>query len=215
MAFWLFMLAFYTPSIIENAQDPLEGWLPSDIDIRSLDCTPITIEGARQLAPEQIAAPMPRGEYLTRNALACRERLMAPGVRKSQDDVVLSNLRGTADEMAALVGGLAAEHQEKVWLVETFYPDIAVGQKVAFAVKNALLDRNLKVSDRAPTLAAGDIEVISQMAPPAAYPLACQRYFESGGLKSGDALLAIVSRDSRETILHAGTCLDGKWRWRR
>ena len=83
------------------------------------------------------------------------------------------------------------------------------------AVKNALLDRSLKVSDRAPALAAGDIEVIGRLSPQAAYPIACTRYAAAGSLGDDDALLTIVLRDPQETLLHAGICTGGRWRWLR
>ena len=213
MAFWLYLLLFYTPSIIERAQDPLDGWLPAQAALRDLDCEAVTAEGARQLAPGEVSESSPRGDYLIRRAVICRERLMPHHVRRPQDDAILSRLRITAEEMAALVVGLDASRRERTWLVETFHPDSRVAHKIGFAVKNALLDRGLRVSDRAPALAAGDIEVIGQLAPQAAYPLACTRYAALGALRPQDALLAIVLRDARETLLHAGLCVDGRWRW--
>ena len=212
MAFWLYLLLFYTPTMVERAHDPLDGWLAAETALRDLDCESMTTEGARQRAPGEIPEPSARGDYLSRRAVVCRERLMPNGVRRAQDDAVLSGLRGTAKDMAGLVLDVPGE---RTWLVETFYPDSAVSQKISFAVKNALLDHNLRVTDRAPTLAAGDIEVIGQLSQQAAYPLACARYAAAGSLKPGDGLLAVVLRDSSETILHAGLCLDGQWRWLR
>ena len=215
MEFWLFVALFTLPSLIESAQDPLDGWLPSQAALRNLDCEPITAEGARRRAPGRMPEPSARGDYIDRRAVICRERLMPLGIRRAQDDAILSQLRTTAREMAALVGELDATERERTWLVETFYPDPGVGQKISFATKNALLDRNLKVSDRAPTLAAGDIEVIGRLEQRAAYPLACTRYTSAGSLRADDALLAIVLRDPRETVLHAGICTGGQWRWLR
>ena len=140
---------------------------------------------------------------------------MPHGARRAQDDAILYGLRTTAAEMAGLVAELDEPRPERTWLVETFYPDPGVAHKIAFAVKSALLDRDLSVSDRAPTLAAGDIEVLGQLRQSAAYPLACTRYASAGSLRADDALLAIVLRDPRETILHAGVCTDGRWRWLR
>ena len=71
------------------------------------------------------------------------------------------------------------------------------------------------VSDRVPTLAAGDIDVITRMSAEDAYPAACQRYYSLGSLKEDDVLLAVVRLDSRETALHAGLCDRGQWRWLR
>lgn len=215
MEFWLFLALFYLPSLLERAQDPLDGWLPSEAALRKLDCDPVTMEGARQLAPGRLPEPSARGDYIERRAVICRERLLEPGIRRPRDDALLSRLRATADETAALVDELDPAERQRTWLVETFHPDPAVGHKIGFAVKNALLDRSLKVSDRAPALAAGDVEVIGRLEQQAAYPLACTRYAAAGSLGAGDALLAVVLRDPRETILHAGVCADGRWRWLR
>ena len=215
MAFWLYLLLFYTPSLIEDARDPLDGWLPAQTALRDLDCEAMTTEGARRRAPGQVPESSPRGDYLNRRAVICRERLMPHGARRAQDDAILSRLRITAGDMAAVVAELEAPRRDRTWLVETFHPDSSVAHKIGFAVKNALLDRGLRVSDRAPTLAAGDIEVLGGLDPRAAYPLACTRYASAGSLGTGDALLAIVLRDARETVLHAGLCLDGRWQWLR
>jgi hypothetical protein len=69
------------------------------------------------------------------------------------------------------------------------------------------------VSDRVPLLSAEDVNVLTRMHPDAAYPAACQRYAATGALGPGEALLAIVRRDPRETVLHAGLCVDGGWAW--
>jgi hypothetical protein len=213
--FWLFVALFYLPSLLEDAQEPMDGWLPAAVELENLDCEPITVDGARQIAPGRIPEPSARGDFLERRAVICRERLMSPGIRRAGDDAMLSGLSGHAEEMAALVAALEPDERERTWLVETFHPDPAVGHKIGFAVKNALMGRSLKVSDRAPTLAAGDIQVIGSLEPAAAYPLACTRYAAAGSLGAGDGLLAIVLRDRSETILHAGICTDGRWRWMR
>jgi len=215
MGFWVLIFLFYAPSLVEQSQDPMQGWLPPAIDPRSLDCEPMTTEGARQRQPGRIGARSARNDYFERRAVVCRERLMAAGVLRAQDDAVLFELSDTAREIAAWVAQTGADERGRTWLVETYYPDSAVGQKVSFAVKNALLERDLVVSDRAPTLAAGDIEVIGGLPPQEAYPLACARYAATGSLRPDDALLAVVLRDPRETILHAGICTGGRWRWLR
>lgn len=215
MEFWLFLLLFHAPDLVERTQDPLHGWIASQAELRDLECERTTVERARRLAPGQVAEPSARGDFLERDAVICRERLMPQGIRRASDEAILHGLRTTARDLAALVGELDADDQRRTWLVETFHPEPRVAYKVGFAVKNALLDQRLRVTDRAPTLAAGDIDVIGSLAPRKAYPLACSRYAAEGALGSGDALLAIVLRDTRETILHAGTCIDGRWRWLR
>lgn len=215
MEFWLFILLFSAPSLLESAQDPLSGWLADQDDLRDLDCEPMTIEGARRVVPGQVAESSARGDFLDRRAVICRERLVPQGVRRAQDDAILYRLRESAHDMAQLVGELDPAERDRTWLVEAFHPDPGVAYKIGFAVKNALLDRDLHVTDRAPTLAAGDVEVIGQVRPEVAYPLACTRYALAGSMKANDALLAVVLRDPRETILHAGVCVGGRWRWLR
>lgn len=204
---------FYGPTLIEFAVDPVDGYLATTA-LPDTDCEPLTIEAARRVAPDQVPPPSARGDYLDRRAVICRERLMPRGVRRPQDDAILSTLRHTAEEMAGLVDALAA-HRDRVWLVEAFHPDPAVTYKIGFAVKNALLERDLRVSDRAPTLAAADIEVIGQVPQAQAWPLACKRYVATGSLGPDRALLAVALRDPRATVLHAGLCVDGVWRWLR
>lgn len=213
MTFWLFVLLMSTPSLIERASDPMAGWLPSELSLRDLDCTPLSVERAREVAPGEVTEPSARGDFFERRAVVCRERLMPHGARRPQDDAILSGLRASSDQMAGTVAGLQQPQRTRTWLVETFYPDSAVAAKISFALKGSLLDRGLRVSDRVPTLAAGDIEVLGQLEPSAAYPLACARFSAAGSLRPDDALLAVVLRDPRETILHAGVCADGSWRW--
>jgi hypothetical protein len=140
---------------------------------------------------------------------------MDPGVRAARDEAILGRLDDTASDMAVAALGTGADPAEETWHVEVFYPNAQVSTKVSFATKNALVARGARVSDRTPTLAAGDIEVITRMEPAQAYPTACRRYFELGSLPEGDSLLAVVSLDDRETILHAGLCSAGQWTWLR
>ncbi len=213
MEFWLFWLLFYSPSIVEKAQDPIDGWAAPPAALQDLECEPVTVDAARRRAPAEIPEPSARGDFLERRALICRERLMPKGVRVPRDDAILAELRGSARSFAGLVAQLEPEERGRTWLVEAFHPDQAISYKLGFAVKNALLDRELRVTDRAPTLAAGDLEVIGSVKSDVAYPLACARYLATGSLKEGDALLAVVLRHPHETRLHAGVCADGRWRW--
>ncbi len=224
MAFWLFVILFMTPDLMEGTESPLEETVGEER--RALDCEPLSMDGARHYAPGELGESSPRGDFFDRRAVVCRERIMSSSVRRSdddagqglrgpQDDAVMLGLRHTARELASLVGQLTPFEQQRTWLVEAHYPGTAVSQKITFAVKNELLDRGFRVTDRAPTLAVGDIEVLGQLDPARAYPLACERYVATGSLRPGDVLLAVVLRDPRETALHAGLCVDGKWRWLR
>lgn len=215
MEFWLYVLLFFAPSIIEEAHDPIGGMLPSAIDVADLECEPVSTDAARRRAPGRIADPAPRGDFIERRAVICRERLLPRGARPARDDAILSELGETAGELAGLVAALEGALRGRTWLVEVYHPDPRVMAKVAFAMKTALLDRGLAVSDRAPTLAAGDVEVIGRTEPARAWPLACLRYAATGSVGAGDALVGVALRDRRETQLHVGVCADGRWRWLR
>lgn len=221
MEFWLYVLLFSLPSIVESARDPITGPLAPDLfagagdALRGFDCEAITYEAARRREPGRVTAPPPRGDFLDRQAVICRARLMPPGVRKARDEAILSDLRRSADEMAGQVAELADPLRTRNWLVEVYYPDAQVAAKVEFAAKNALLEAGVRVSDRAPTLAAGDVEVLGRIDPRRAWPLACTRYVATGSLGPGDALMGIALRDRRATILNVGYCADGAWRWLR
>lgn len=215
MEFWLYVLLFFMPSLIEEANDPIGAILPSEIDPADLECEPISTEAARILAPGQVPEPSARGDFIERRAVICRERLMARGERPPRDDAILSTLNTTAAELTGLVAALDGPLAGRTWLVEVYHPDPRVSLKVSFAMKNALLDRGLAVSDRAPTLAAGDVEVIGRTEPARAWPLACARYAATGSVGPGDALMGVALRDRRETQLHVGVCADGRWRWLR
>jgi len=213
MEFWLYVLLMYMPSLIETARDPMNGYVAPNATLRTLDCEPISTEGARRIAPGRVSDAHARSDFLNRRAVVCRERLMPLGVRRPQDDALLSNLRGMARDMAGAVAEAAPKASGRTWLVEVFHPDAALSYKIGFAVKNALLERGVRVTDRAPSLAAGDVEVLGVTPQNKAYPLACTRYAAGGGLGPNDALLAVVLRDPRATIMHAGVCVDGQWRW--
>lgn len=214
MTFWIFVLLYTLPGVAEELNDPVDGWLPAEAEARQLECERLSIEAARAVAPGQVPGPAARGsDFFRRSAVICRGRLIPVGARRAQDDAILTTLREAADEMASAVAALERPLRDRTWMVEVFYPDSGVSQKIAFAAKNALLDRGLRVTDRAPTLAAGDLEVIGLVPPAKAYPLACTRYAMTGSVPRDRALMALVLRHPRATILNVGVCADGRWRW--
>lgn len=219
MEFWLYVLLFALPSLVEEIRDPVDGFIGpltgSARELRELDCEALSTEAARQQAPGRVDTPAPRGDFFERRAVICRARLMPEGARRARDEAILSTLRAAADEMAGHIAGLADPLRRRTWLVEVYHPDLRVAGKVEFAAKNALMAAGLTVSDRAPTLAAGDVEVIGRIDPQRAWPLACTRYVAGGSLGPGDALMGIALRDRRATILNVGYCADGAWRWLR
>ncbi len=193
--------------------DPSPGLVHSRESSRRYDCQRESVTTASRRYPGRVRPDSPRGEYVARSAVLCQERLMAPGSRDALDEAILLTLDDRAAQMATLAGSLHPEFSERTWLVETHYPDAAVSAKIGFATKNALVGQGLSVTDRAPRLAVGDVDVITRLSPADAWPTACQRYVANGSVGSGDALLAVVIRDPRETVLHAGLCTDGGWTW--
>lgn len=210
----LFFLLLVPPAT-QIATDPIPGLSGSMTETRNLVCERMTTEAGHRRYPGVILESAPRGDYIDRSAVVCRERLMRPAQRPLRDEAILSSLEARAAGLAAAADALRPELGERTWLVETYYPSRTVANKIAFAAKNALVSRGFRVSDRVPVLAAGDIDVVARMKPDDAYPLACRRYFAEGRLKENDALLGVLTRDRRETVLHAGVCDRGEWRWLR
>lgn len=193
--------------------DPAPGFRTTRDEARRLDCERVDPTTASRQYPGQIEAPGPRGELMERRAVVCRERMMQPGLRSARDEAILSTLQAEVSALASEAAALRPDLAEQTWLVETYYPSVPVSQKVSFAAKDALVRAGLSVSDRAPGIGAADLQVITRMPPEQAYPAACLRYRQTGSLGEDDVLLAVVHRDPRETILHAGLCSGGQWTW--
>ncbi len=195
--------------------DPAPGVFTTREQSRHYDCQRVGPETGHQRYPGEIAAAKPRGDYVERSVVICKERLMRPGLRAAQDEAILYSLQQLATGLVTAAHAKRPDLVDKTWLVETHYPSGQVAAKIAFATKNALVLQGLQVSDRTPILGVGDVDVITRMAPEQAYPSACVRYHATGSLGEDDALLAVMNLDPRETILHAGLCVDGRWEWLR
>ncbi len=208
------VLVLFSVAFVQSLTlDPGPGLLRSKDKTRNLECERLTTDSAAVLRPGQIAEVKPRGDYIDRSLVVCKERLMRPGLRADRDEAILSKLDSQSAKFAVAARSRRPELEEAIWMVESYTSNASVSTKVSFAAKNALMNQGLSVSDRLPTLAAGDISVITRMSPTDAYPAACARYFASGSMGDNDALLAVVNRDPRETILHAGLCHGGHWTW--
>ena len=144
MTVLIFMALFYAPSFLSGAQDPLDGWAAPDVDLRRLDCTPMELEAARREAPGALPPPSFRGDFIERRAVICRGRLMPPGSRRAQDEAVLQRLRDTAARFAGAVKATDGA-EGRTWMVQVMHPRPAVGAKISFALKNALMDVGLPV----------------------------------------------------------------------
>lgn len=209
---WSILLALLILPFVVNV-GPAPGLFESKTDLRRLECERLSaLEGAARY-PGQVMTSPPRGDFIERSTLVCNERYLRPGMRAARDEAVLSTLSAQAAAAAGRIDALAPDLRARTWLVEAHYESAPVAGKISFAAQTALGAKGLRVSDRTPTLAAGDVAVITRLEPAQAYPAACQRYFDNHSLGTGDALLAMVSRDPRETALHAGLCVDGQWTW--
>jgi hypothetical protein len=213
--FLLLCLPILIPIAATVIDDPAAGATRSKQESRALECQRVREETARDLYPGKIAEPSPRGDYIDTEVVVCEERLMQRGERRDREEAILAQLSSSSSDVVAAASAAAPELDGATWLVEAYYPDAEVAAKISFAAKTALMSRGRKVSDRVPILTAGDIMVLGRMQPRAAYPLACKRYHDEGEIGPGEVLLANVLLDGRETILHAGICTNGEWRWLR
>ena len=203
----LLLLPFLLPD------DPSPGAFRTKTELRDLDCEYTTVEAASERYPGRIARRAPRGELIERSVVICQERLMQPGMRLERDEAILSSLRAQVSGLTSKARALQPALTERTWLVETHYPSAPVAEKITFATQSALVSQGLTVSDRAPMLAVGDVDVLIRMPPGEAWPAACRRYHDTGSLGEGDVLLAVMVRDLRETALHGGLCVEGQWMW--
>ena len=85
--------------------------------------------------------------------------------------------------------------------------------QTAVAARTLLAERGLPVSDRVPTLAAGDVAVLATLPQSDVYRIACARSYSTSVMAEGDVFLGLMIVDSKETILHGGICQRGEWRW--
>ncbi len=207
----LIMLLMPLSVFAGRPDDPVPGIWHEKAESRNLECTRVDQLRAHELLPGQIPAPAPRGSLPEVEALICKQRYMRLGERPARDEVILTSLRKSVAEITEVAGAVGPA--EVTWHVDAFYPQPEVASKISVAARTELAEQGRRVSDKVPLLAAGDIAVLSRMAPKDAYPLACQRYFAQGALKQNEAFLGIMIVDERETQLHAGLCLDGAWRW--
>lgn len=205
------------------AHDPSAGLLTTKAESRNYDCERLKQREAHERYPGVVPEPEvrvnePDGEERRRfflqsgtGALVCKGRFVEWTMRRGRDEWILSTLSQSVAEIAAAVKPLVPEGT--VLHVDTFYPSIEVAQKVNVAARTALFERGMRVSDRVPLLAAGDIVYLARTAPKQGYPLACRRYQAEDALPKGTAFLGLMILDPREAQLHAGFCLDGKWKW--
>lgn len=194
-------------------KDPAPSiWRGRD-EARSLECERLLGDFAEAERLGEVKPERARGSLSERDVLACRQRLLAPGLREPSDEAILRDLEGRVGRVAAQVS--STEAAPRTWLVESFTVNPVVGTKVAFAMKSALMAERLAVSDRLPLLSAGDVSILASLPPTSKYGVACARWYATGQLRDDDALLGLVTLDRRETNLHPGICIEGRWSWLR
>jgi hypothetical protein len=204
---WLMMLLF-VPACATI--DPL--YFKSRAARRNLECQRLSQNDAAARFPGQV--PQPPGRLIAGDnvdVLTCSTTYLQPDERPARDEAILSTLTsqvtGLTETASALVDSGA------VWHVDAFYPSLAVAQKVAVAARTLLAERGLPVSDRVPTLAAGDVAVLATLPPSDVYRIACARSYSTAVMGEGDVFLGLMIVDAKETILHGGVCQRGEWRW--
>jgi hypothetical protein len=210
-AFLLFLLPIPFPWVTAIADDPAPGITTGKDVGRNLECVHLSEQEAHERYPGIVSEAPPRGSFIETRALECRARVFSYGERPGAEEALLWRLTAASGEIAKAADDPTLT--DATWLVEAFHSDDAMAGKIAFAAKVALANRGRRVSDRVPALAAGDVLVIARMQPTQAYPVACGRYYAEGSLSDSDVLLAVIHPDRRETILHAGVCAKGRWRW--
>ncbi len=194
------------------AYDPSPGLSHTRREARNFECQRLGQEEAHDRYPGDIPPVPPRqmAQAMT-EALVCEPRFISIDDRAPRDEAILSTLRRDVGALTELASTLTPG--ALVWHVDAFYPEQAVASKISIAAKTELFERGRAVSDRVPTLAAGDISVLSRLPPNQAYATACTRYFAEHVLGEHDVFLGLMVVDPRETQLHAGVCQAGKWRW--
>lgn len=191
---------------------PLPYPVLRDRRARDLDCDVLGVLAASERHPGRVASPRPRGDYLDRTVLACKQHVLRTGLRSPREAAVLTRLHALTTavaQRAAVLPGLGG----RTWLVEANDVTAPLTAKVRFATQNALMEAGLTVSDRLPRLGPSDIQILGPRSPLTSWPAACTRVHQTGTLSPRDALLVVTPLDARQTTLQAGVCADGTWQW--
>jgi hypothetical protein len=203
---------FFIPYFAAWMHDPAPGFFRPAADSRGMECRFFTDEGAREIRSETNDSSAGRGDFAEMSAMRCNSFVMNPGERSNAQEAVLWDLsRQVADITSTISRSPEAEGQ--TWLVDVYHPDAELAAKIRTAVRVALAERNVHVTDRVPVLPAEDIQNLQKVSADSVMPFACSRFSKQQALSSKDTLLGVVLRDNNETLLHAGTCKGGEWVW--
>lgn len=212
----LFWLTLLYPLLLFSSvvDDPVVRRWFGDTEQRNLECEHLSQQEAYERFPVAVPPSSPRGTtFVERDAVVCRPMMVRAGLRDARDELVLSSLH--AELPAAARGALAAAPAATRWFVDAHYPDLRVAAKVQTASAVALRELGASVHLQAPLPAAGDVEVFHSLPIEEKLPFACARMWREGSLGDDDALLSVALLRERETLLHAGVCQAGRWRWLR
>jgi hypothetical protein len=192
------------------AIDPL--YFKSRAERRNLDCYRLSQVDAAARFPGQV--PPPPGKQIAgdnTDVLTCSTRYVQTDERPPRDEAILSTLTAQVTGLTETASALV--DPGTLWHVDAFYPSLPVAQKIAVAARTLLAERGLPVSDRVPTLAAGDVAVLATLPQSDVYRIACARSYSTSVMGDGDVFLGLMIVDAKETILHGGICQRGEWRW--
>ncbi len=181
---------------------------------RNLDCLRLTEAEAAARFPGQVRptpAKVMAGDSV--EVLTCSPRALDRDDRNPRDEAILSTLSAQVTTLTETASALVTV--PVLWHVDAYLPTPAVAQKIVVAARTTMAERGLKVSDRVPALAAGDVAVLAKLPPSESYRHACARAFALESLKDDEVLLGLMVVDDRETELHGGVCQRGEWRWLR
>lgn len=179
---------------------------------RNMDCVRLSQDEAAERFPGQIPSKDARAlAGFQPDVMACATRYLQPDDRSARDEAILSTLSLQVSELVETATASAPAGAR--WHVDAFYPSLPVAQKIAVAARTTLAERGFSVSDRVPTLAAGDVSVLASLPPSEVYRTACARSFQTSVLGADELFLGLMIVDARETRLHGGLCQAGVWRW--
>lgn len=184
----------------------------SKAERRNMECRRLTQNEAAARFPGQI--PETRGRALAGvqpDVLACSTRYLQPTDRPPRDEAILSTLSIQVSELTETAAALSPRGVR--WHVDAFYPSLPLAQKIAVAARTTLVERGHDVSDRVPTLAAGDVAVLATLPPSEVFRVACARSYQTQVLGPDDVFFGLMIVDPKETQLHGGLCQQGTWRW--
>lgn len=181
--------------------------------VRQLDCVPLDPHRAPHTHPGTIEPPPPRGSFGEHPVELCAERWLRRDLRAPQSEALLSQLDARVRRLAAQATAERPELARRTWLVEAHHGDAQVAHKLRFATQTALVEQGRAVSDRVPLWSPQDVDVLTRLRPERAHAAACSRLAHSSQFREDDVLMSVLVLGSRETQLHAGLCVDGRWTW--